>query len=54
MNLSEVTIKEFRDAVKDEYGLVLEITEATQILEGMVGYFDVLATIDCREKGQVS
>ncbi len=52
--ICEQTIKEFQDAVKDEYGVVLELTEATQILEGMVGYFDVLATIDCRDKDQVS
>lgn len=52
--ICEQTIKEFQDAVMNEYGLVLELTEATQILEGMVGYFDVLATIDSREKGQVS
>lgn len=52
--ICEQTIKEFQDAVKAEYGVALELIEATQILEGMIGYFDVLATIDCREKGQVS
>lgn len=52
--ISQETVKDFQDAVKDEYGVVLEVSEATQILEGMVGYFDVLATIDCKEKGQVS
>ena len=52
--ICEQTIREFQDAVKEEYGVVLEFTEATQILEGMVGYFDVLARIDCRDKDQVS
>ena len=50
MNLSEDIIKEFQSAVKDEYGIDMELVEATQILQGMVGYFDVLAKIDCKNK----
>jgi len=50
MNLSEDIIKEFQNAVKDEYGIDMELIEATRILQGMVGYFDVLARIDCKNK----
>lgn len=52
--VSEQTIKEFQEAVKDEYGVILETAEAIRILSNWVGYFNTLATIDHREKSQKS
>lgn len=54
MNLSEVTIKEFQEAVELELGRKLNEKEANEILTNLVGYFDTLAKIDHREKTQVS
>lgn len=49
MKISETTIKEFRQAVKEDYGREMATTEASEILHMLVGYFDLLAKIHHRE-----
>lgn len=50
MKISETTIGEFRQAVKEDYGRDLGPAEASEILYTLVGYFDLLAKIHHREK----
>ena len=52
--VSEQTIKEFREAVRKEYGVELNEKDAKEILLNWVAYFDLLAKIDHREKAQMS
>lgn len=52
--ISDETIKEFQDAVKDEYGLDLTFKEASDILLGLVNFYDLLAKIDHRDTAQIS
>jgi len=49
MKISEATIEEFRQAVKEDYGRDLGPPEASEILRTLVGYFDLLAKIHHRE-----
>ncbi len=44
--LSKVTITEFQTALKEEYGKDVTPEEAESILNGLVGYFDVLARLN--------
>jgi len=48
--VSPETIKEFQEAVKKDYGVVISLQEAEETLRGLVGYYDKLAEIDSREK----
>lgn len=48
--ISEITIKDFQQAVSEDYGKEISLQEAKEILTGMVGYFDLLAKIDFRRK----
>ena len=48
--ITEQTIKDFQEAVKAEYGIQLDPTEAHSVLENWVSYFDLLAKINHREK----
>ena len=48
--ITEQTIKDFQEAVKAEYGIQLDTIEANSVLENWVGYFDLLAKINHREK----
>jgi len=41
------TIKEFKKAIKEEYGKNKSIHDASKILNDLVGYFDKLAKINC-------
>lgn len=50
MKVSEATINEFREAVKEDYGRDLGPAEASEILHTLVSYFDLLAKIHHREK----
>lgn len=49
MAISDETIKEFRDVVKEEYGTEMSQEEASEHLRQIVGYFDLLHKIDTRE-----
>ena len=49
MKISETTIEEFRQAVKEDYGRDIASAEASEVLRTLVGYFDLLAKIHHRE-----
>lgn len=49
MAISDETIQEFRDAIKEEYGADMTWEEATNALHDLVGYFDVLHQIHVRD-----
>ncbi len=50
MQISVETIKEFQNAVREEYNQTLTEEEARTMLSDLVGYFDVLAQIRHQEK----
>ena len=52
--ISGQTIKEFQDAIKKEFGVVLNDKDTNEILYNWVAYFDLLAKIDSRKKIQTS
>jgi hypothetical protein len=52
--VSQETIKEFQQAIKAEFDVVLNDKDATEILLGWVGYFDTLAKVDNRKEVQTS
>ena len=52
MKISEATIEEFRQAVKEDYGKDVGPAEASEILRTLVGYFDLLAKIHHREQAE--
>lgn len=43
--ISQTTINEYKTAVKEEFGVVLDDKEACEILFAQVAYFDLLAKI---------
>lgn len=49
MAISDETIQEFRDAVKEEYGAEMTWEEATKVIYDLTGYFDVLHQIYVRD-----
>ena len=53
-SLSEETIKDFQEAIKSEFSIVLSRNEAFEVLINWVSYFDLLAKIDSRKEVQVS
>jgi len=48
--LSQSTIEELRQILKEEYGHDVSKANASEIAYGLVGYFDLLAKIYHREK----
>jgi hypothetical protein len=51
--ISESTVVEFQDALKEEYGKDVTFQEASQMLSDLVTYFDVLMRIEGRDPIQV-
>ena len=47
-NLSQKTIEEFQQVVREDYGKKISSKEAADILGGAVSYFDLLAKIHHR------
>ena len=52
--ISQETVKEFQSVVEAELGIALDEKDSAEILNNLVGYFDLLAKIDHRDKIQVS
>lgn len=48
--LSEATILELKEIIKQEYGRELSLAEASEIANTLVGYFDLLAKIHHRDQ----
>jgi len=48
--LSEATIQELKQILKEEYGREIDLKEVSDIAHTLVGYFDLLARIYRREK----
>lgn len=46
--IREETIKQFREAVKEEYGRDISTQEASEILYGIANYLHILGRIDRR------
>ncbi len=49
MTISEATIREFQQVVKEDYGKELTLPQASEILATLVGYFELLNRIDARK-----
>jgi len=49
MAISEATIQELRQILKEDYGKKLTQAEASEISSTLIGYFDLLAKIYHRE-----
>ena len=43
--MEKETIKEFKEAIKEEYGKNISLQDASRMLNDLVGYFDTLAKI---------
>jgi hypothetical protein len=50
--ISKATIKEFKRALKEEYGKEVSYEEASSILADLVAYYDTLGKINHREVTQ--
>jgi hypothetical protein len=48
--LSQTTVEELRQILKEEYGKDVSQADASEIAHTLVGYFDLLANIYHREK----
>jgi hypothetical protein len=48
--ISPETIKEFQEAAEKDFGAILDIKDAEEILRDLVGFVDTLAQIDFKEK----
>lgn len=48
--ISHATIKKFQEVTHEEFGVLLGEKDAREILANWVGYFDLLAKIDHRDK----
>lgn len=48
--LSEATIQELKQILKEEYGRDVNLKEASEIAHTLVGYFNLLAKIRHREE----
>lgn len=48
--LSEATILELKEIIKEEFGRELSLAEASEIANTLVGYFDLLAKIHHRDQ----
>lgn len=47
---SQELIKEFQQAIKEDYAKSIDLIEAEKMLSGLVVYFDKLAEIDYNNK----
>lgn len=47
--ISDNTYKKFQEAVKDEFGKEMSDKETKEVLNGLVGYFDLLMKIHHRD-----
>lgn len=52
MAISEATIREMQQILKEDYGKDLTLGEVAEITKNLVGYFDLLARIHYREKNK--
>ena len=52
MAISNATITKFKEVINEEFGVLLDENNAREILANWVGYFDLLAKIDHREKSK--
>lgn len=52
MAISDKTIQEYRDAIKEEYGAEISFEEAREHVHNFVGFYDLLYKIDRRENPQ--
>jgi len=52
MTISEATIQELRQILKEDYGKEVTKAEASEIAYNLVGYFDLLAKIYHQMKNQ--
>jgi hypothetical protein len=50
--ISQETIKKFQVTIESEFGVILNDKEATEVLNNWVGYFDLLAKIDHRDRNE--
>ena len=48
--VNQKLIKELKTIIKEEYGRELTFSEASEIANGLVGYFDLLAKVNHRMK----
>lgn len=48
--ISDNTYKAFQKAVKEEYGKEMTDAETKEVLNGLVGYFDLIAKIHHRDE----
>ena len=48
--VSEKLVKKFQQIVKEEYGKDITMSEASQIANDLVGYFDLLAKLYHEQK----
>jgi len=48
--LSQATILELKEIIKQEYGRELSLAEASEVANTLVGYFDLLAKIHHRDQ----
>lgn len=53
VSLSQNTVEELQQIIRDEYGKDLSTQEATVIANGLISYFDLLAEIHHRSKVEV-
>ena len=44
--INKETIKEFKEAIKEEYAKDISLQDASRILNDLVGYFDTLAKMN--------
>lgn len=50
MTISDTTIQDLRQILREDYGREVTQAEASEIIHGLVGYFDLLAKIYHRDK----
>jgi len=48
--VSQKLIKELKYIIKEEYGRDLSLQDTTKIANGLVGYYDMLAKINYRNR----
>lgn len=54
MAVSKELILELQQIIKGEYGREVSFEEASEIANGLVGYFDLLAKMDYENKNNLS
>ncbi len=48
--VSKPLLKKFQEIIKEDYGKDISLSEAAEIMNGLVGYFDLLAKVDYQEQ----